>query len=54
MGKTDISGLGLLEAHLGLDWAAESQDLTSPSIAPPHLDSILILPNAPPPLHRAL
>lgn len=29
MGETDISGLGLLEAHFGLDWAAEGLDLTS-------------------------
>lgn len=29
MGETDISGLRLLEAQLGLDWAAEGLDLTS-------------------------
>lgn len=32
MGETDISGLRLRQAHLGLDWAAEGLDLTSPSI----------------------
>lgn len=34
VGETDISGLGLLEAHLGLDWAAEGLDPISLSIAP--------------------
>lgn len=32
MGETDISGLGLLEAHLRLDWAADGLGLTSSSI----------------------
>lgn len=32
MGETDISGLGLLEAHLRLDWAAYGLGLTSSSI----------------------
>lgn len=39
MGETDISGLRLLEAHLGLDWAAEGLDLPSLNTAPPHLHS---------------
>lgn len=34
VGETDISGLRLLEAHLGLDWAAEGLDLISLTIAP--------------------
>jgi hypothetical protein len=37
VGKTDISGFGLLEAHLGLDWIAEGLDLTSSNTVPPHL-----------------
>lgn len=37
MGETDISGLRLRQAHLGLDWAAEGLDLTSPSITLPYL-----------------
>lgn len=50
MGETDISGLGLRQAHLGLD-------LTSP--AQPFPTSILIHAcafslNAPQPMHRAL
>lgn len=32
MGETDISGLGLREAHLRLDWAADGLDLTSSNI----------------------
>lgn len=39
MGETDISGLGLLEAHVGLDWAAAGLDLTSPNTTLPHLQS---------------
>lgn len=57
MGETDISGLGLRQAHLGLDWAAEGLDLTSP--AQPFPTFILINArafslNAPQPMHRAL
>lgn len=37
VGETDISGLRLLEAHFGLDWAAEGLDLISLDIAPHHL-----------------
>lgn len=39
MGETDISGLRLLEAHSGLDWAAEELDLTSSNTVAPHLTS---------------
>lgn len=51
VGETDISGLRLLEAHLGLDWAAEGLDLTSPSTTLPHLHPdpcIFILPRCTP------
>lgn len=34
VGETDISGLELLEAHLGLDWAAGGLDLTFPQHSP--------------------
>lgn len=59
VGETDISGLKLLEAHLGLDWAAKGLDLTSPNTASPHLypfPCIFILPKYTPkePMHRAL
>lgn len=37
VGENDISGLGLLEAHLRLDWAAEGLDLISLNTAPHHL-----------------
>lgn len=37
VGETDISGLRLLEAHFGLDWAADGLDLISLDIAPYHL-----------------
>lgn len=55
MGETDISGLGLLEAHLGLDWAAETLGPNflqhSPSTST-HAHSFS--PNAPQHVHRAL
>ena len=61
VGETDISGLRLLEAHLGLDWAAEGLDLTSSSTTLPHLHPdpcIFILPMhrayVPQPMHRGL
>lgn len=58
VGETDISGLKLLEAHLGLDWAAKGLDLTSPNTASPHLypyPGTFILPKYTPkePMHRA-
>lgn len=40
VGETDTSGLRLLEAHFGLDWAAEGQDLISLNAAPHHLHPI--------------
>lgn len=59
VGETDISGLKLLEAHLGLDRAAKGLDLTSPNTASPHLypyPCIFILLKRTPrePTHRAL
>lgn len=51
VGETDISGLKLLEAHLGLDWAAKGLDLTSPNTASPHLypyPCIFIIPKCTP------
>lgn len=55
MGETDISGLGLLEAHLGLDWAAERLGPNflqySPSTS---IHAHSFSPNAPQHVHRAL
>lgn len=59
VGETDISGLKLPEARLGLDWAAEGLDLTSPNTASPHLypdPCAFLLPKYTPkePVRRAL
>lgn len=54
VGETDISGLTLLEAHLGLEGAAEDLDLTSHNTAPAHLHTPLPMHIHSPQMHPSL